>query len=139
MIKIRDYILLPRVERRAHIDLSQLCVEMCDGGTNVHHVSRGVLAFFLGTTVPYGRDIYLCHACNNKKCSEPRHLYWGTPKDNTLDQVEHGTYHSIATRMTAKLGIGAWKNHTSKAGRAGGMANKGLDKRRDLSGRFTVL
>lgn len=35
------------------------------------------------------------HKCNNMKCLNPIHLYFGTAKDNYKDMVESGRYSSI--------------------------------------------
>ena len=51
---------------------------------------KGLLAFYLDTTIPAGCKIHLCHACNNEKCSNPEHLYWGTASENASDRIETG-------------------------------------------------
>lgn len=40
-----------------------------------------------------------CHRCGKGHlgCVNPRHLYWGTRKDNVRDAIEHGTSHSLNT------------------------------------------
>ena len=84
MIDITKFILLEREVRRSHLKLDEPCCER--GGTSTQH--KGVLAEYLGTTIPSGR-ILLCHGCHNGKCSNPRHLYWGTDKDNSvIDRAE---------------------------------------------------
>ena len=75
--------------RQEHINLLESCIER--GGNSTNH--KGVLAQFLDTTIPYGTKILLCHACNNAKCSNPKHLYWGTPKENVEDAILAGTFH----------------------------------------------
>lgn len=80
-IPIADYILRPKAERQAHLNLEEACVEI--GGRSTNY--RGLLAHHLGTTIPKGMKIHLCHACNNEKCSNPRHLYWGTAGENMDD------------------------------------------------------
>lgn len=100
MKNIDEYIKLDRTIRRSHLKLDEKCVER--GGYSKEF--RGLLADFLDTTIPRGSKIYLCHACNNEKCSNPNHLYWGTPTDNHLDQKEAGTYLSMNERIKRKYG-----------------------------------
>ena len=66
--------------RQKHLNLYSDCWER--GGNSTNH--RGVLAEFLKTTIPKGR-IILAHACLNGKCSNPRHLYWGTDRENIVE------------------------------------------------------
>lgn len=35
---------------------------------------------------PYSED-WVCHSCDNKKCINPDHLFWGTAKINTHDSI----------------------------------------------------
>lgn len=84
---INQYILTPRAERRAHLNLAGACTEI--GGNS--YQARLLLAHEFKTTVPTDKSIHVCHACNNGKCSNVLHLYWGTAKDNYLDRVEAGT------------------------------------------------
>jgi hypothetical protein len=81
MIVITEYILEPREGRTAHLKLEESCVER--GGTSTDF--RGLLAYVLGTTIPRGMKIHCCHACHNSRCSNPNHMYWGTPRENKLD------------------------------------------------------
>lgn len=69
MIEVADFIFRSREERRTHLNLDEPCCER--GGNSTNH--KGVLAQYLNTTIPSGR-ILLCHACNNAKCSNPKHL-----------------------------------------------------------------
>lgn len=87
MIIVEDYVLTTtRDERRSHLKLDESCIER--GGKSTHH--RGILAAYLDTNIPAGKKIHLCHACNNEKCSNPRHIYWGTGGDNMIDSYECG-------------------------------------------------
>ena len=100
MQKIEEYIKFDRQTRRGHLRLDEPCVER--GGHSKEF--RGLLAYHLDTSIPRGVRILLCHACNNGGCSNPNHLYWGTPTDNHIDQKEAGTYVSLNERMKAKYG-----------------------------------
>lgn len=99
MIDITQYMLLTRDERRSHLNLSLQCIHR--GGDSKQF--RGLLAHTLNTTIPAGFKVYLCHACNDGGCCNPQHMYWGSPKDNTLDQIERGTYASINDRKLKNM------------------------------------
>jgi hypothetical protein len=72
MIKIERYIRKTKKERQAHLRLKEPCIKR--GGNSASY--RGILAFFLDTTIPSGAKIHICHACDCELCSNPRHLYW---------------------------------------------------------------
>lgn len=80
-ISITEYMLKTREERTIHLKLDESCVER--GGTSTDF--RGLLAFVLGTSIPKGMKVHCCHACHNSKCSNPNHMYWGTPSENKID------------------------------------------------------
>lgn len=82
--EIETYMLLSKQDRQKHLMLEAGCIEL---GTNSGHC-RALLAHYLGTTCPKGQLVYMCHACNNEKCSNPKHLYWGTPGENIQDRNE---------------------------------------------------
>ena len=126
MIDIGVFILNTRDERRAHLKLDEPCCER--GGNSTNH--KGVLAQYLDTTIPSGR-ILLCHACHNSKCSNPRHLYWGTDKDNlTIDRAEQpGGWKSPWHRLVENYGYEeACKMQARGNKSAGGKAGKGKPK-----------
>jgi len=115
---IREYIKLDRSTRREHLDLNDVCIEI--GGSSRDF--RSHLAHSLMTTIPVGcRVIYLCHACNNDKCSNIKHLYWGTPKDNHIDLVESGRYKSLSQRTKEKYGDAEYSKMMKQFG---SMSNK---------------
>lgn len=72
--------------RQIHLKLDEPCLER--GGDSENF--RGLLAYYLETTIPAGHKIHLCHACNNGKCSNPKHLYWGTSRENIQDAIASG-------------------------------------------------
>jgi hypothetical protein len=83
MQNIYEYINHPKVQRQEHLDLDDYCIER--GGNSTY--SKALLAEYTGTTIPSGHMIHVCHACNNAKCSNPKHLYWGTASENRMDRV----------------------------------------------------
>jgi hypothetical protein len=125
VLDITEFINRSREERRKHLDLEESCCER--GGNSTNH--KGVLAQYLNTTIPVGR-ILLCHACHNDKCSNPKHLYWGTDKENiTIDSKENGTWRSVWERSVKKYGLEEAKKRNAKGNKsAGGKANKGKPK-----------
>ena len=117
--KIETYILKEKSERIKHIDLFEKCIEI--GGIDSREY-RALLAHYVKTTIPSGYKIILCHKCNNGKCSNPKHLYWGTPKENTQDSIENGTHVNGWKIFEEKIGkeeaIKFRKEISSKGGKA---------------------
>ena len=84
MIEIKDYIKLSKAERQQHLNLNEPCHYRGTISTQL----RGLLAYYLDTNVPSGRVIDCCHVCHNGDCSNPKHLYWGTRKENIQDMLD---------------------------------------------------
>lgn len=120
---IHEHMKLSREERRAHLRLDEPCIEI---GTD-SRLCRGLLAHTLGTTVG-NSTIYVCHACHNPNCSNPYHLYWGTPKDNHMDQVENGTYQTLRERTINKHGEKKYLKMQREKARLGGLKGGGNNK-----------
>jgi len=102
MILVEDLIKETREYRTIHLDLTLPCVER--GGNSTVH--KGVLAQYLNTNIPFKPRpwIDLCHACHNDKCSNPKHLYWGTRAENIQDSKDAGTWKSGWERLVEKYG-----------------------------------
>lgn len=124
MIKVEEWILSSKNERTAHIDDTEQCIER--GGNSTVH--RGILAQFLNTNLPSKID--LCHYCGNGKCSNPKHLYWGTRKENVEDSIRHGTRVNAWNILVEKIGLEAAKLHMKSIGNPvkAGAGNKGKPK-----------
>jgi hypothetical protein len=100
MINIYEYIKETQFIRQLHINLSEPCKEI--GGNSTVH--KGILATYLNTTIPKGYAVLLCHKCNNSKCSNVKHLYFGTPKENVEDSKHAGTWKNAWDYKVAKYG-----------------------------------
>ena len=126
MKDINEYIQIPYEERTAHLDLNSECIEIGGNSTSF----KGLLSHMLGVTIPTGSRILLCHKCHNKNCSNPNHLYYGTPKENIIDQKENGTFKTAWERMVEKYGYedACRRNSRGNKATAGGRANKGKPK-----------
>lgn len=123
---ILSYMRKSREERRAHLDLTDECVFIGGKGSQEF---RGLLAYTVQTTIPSGRKVVLCHACHNGKCGNPKHLYWGTGKDNIIDQRENGTWKNLTQRTREKYGEDAFKKIQRSSGLVGGkIAGRGRPK-----------
>jgi hypothetical protein len=129
MIKVNEWIKESREVRSSHLDLAEECIER--GGNSTVH--RGVLAQYLCTDMPSKVD--LCHACNNDKCSNPKHLYWGTRKENIEDAKKNGTWKSPWQALVDKHGYEKACELNIQNGSSGwskgGKSNKGIPKSED--------
>lgn len=124
MILVEDWIKESRENRTQHLDLTEPCIER--GGNSTVH--RGVLAQYLDTNLPTKVD--LCHACHNDKCSNPKHLYWGTRKENVQDAKDNGTWKSPWDNLVEKYGYEKaceMNSHKMKSN-TNGSGNKGKKK-----------
>lgn len=122
MIIVENWISENRELRTKHLDLSDPCIER--GGNSTVH--RGVLAQYLNTNFPSKID--LCHACHNDKCSNPKHLYWGTRKENIEDAKAAGTWKSPFQNSVEKYGLEVAKEKNRHYGNKFGSGNKGKPK-----------
>jgi hypothetical protein len=124
MIRVNEWIKESREVRTSHLDLSENCIER--GGNSTVH--RGVLAQYLCTDMPSKVD--LCHACNNDKCSNPKHLYWGTRKENVDDARKNGTWKSPWQALVDKYGYeeACAMNSRKMKGNVSGSGNKNKPK-----------
>ena len=128
MIEITEYILLPKEERQKHLILVEPCIER--GGPRSGGLSaycKGLMAHLLDTSIPSGMKIHVCHACNNARCSNPNHLYWGTAQENRLDEIANGGT-TIWERVVAKHGLIAASELNIRKGNKNGSGNKGKPK-----------
>lgn len=91
MKDIYEYIKIPQQDRQNHLKMDEPCIERGGPHKAVSSYCKGLLAHILDTTIPSGMRIYVCHACHNWKCSNPYHLYWGTPRENRLDGLANGS------------------------------------------------
>lgn len=128
---VQEYMRKSQVERQTHLDLKQGCVEI--GGSDSTYY-KGLLAHFLKTTIPSHANkeahlkVYLCHACNNHKCSNPVHLYWGTSKENFADYMATPESKSMHENCILKYGEEKLKEMRKISGRKGGLAGGGHNK-----------
>lgn len=91
-------------ERRSHLDLSTPCVFVgANSGEN-----RALLALTLKTLIPRKRLGMVCHACDNPKCSNVKHLYWGNDRDNHYDLRSTGKWLTIEEKGIRKYGKEQW-------------------------------
>ena len=130
MLLIEEYIQQSKQNRQSHLRLTEPCIER--GGPQKGGLSsycKGLMAHLLDTSIPTGHKIHICHACNNEKCSNPAHLYWGTAQENATDRMNNGDK-TIFEKMVEKYGYieACAMNSKGKHGNKNGTGNKGKPK-----------
>lgn len=139
MIDIDDYMLLALEERRKHLRLSESCIDRGGLKQFLSQNLRGLIAYILDTTIPVNKRIHVCHACNNSWCSNPFHLYWGTPKENSADFTLSGKRKSPRDYTIAKFGLEKANELLKKAGNLGGRANKDVAKSKEFKNKLSKI
>ena len=120
MLPINIYMTLNKEERQAHLKLDDPCVER--GGQSMY--CKGLLAHMRDTTIPSGHMAHVAHACHNKLCSNPDHLYWGTSSENSLDRMANGCK-TIWENMVEKYGEDEARARQSRSKKLASKAGKG--------------
>jgi hypothetical protein len=90
------------IERWAKVEPKYPHFYTVDRGSKL--ASHFALEVIDGLPQPEGR--IACHLCDNPRCVNPKHLYWGTYSDNMQDRDARGPerYRTLETR--AKIGAG---------------------------------
>lgn len=67
-----------------------------DGGKPLMRAHRVAYELCLGRIPP---GLVVCHACDNRVCVNPHHLFVATQRDNVIDMIRKGRRHSSAGEL----------------------------------------
>ena len=76
-----------------------------------HHAHRFSFSAFKGEAIPRGMDV--CHACDNRSCVNPAHLFVGSRLDNMQDAQRKGRL-SAGGRHSQAVKAGLAKSKETK-------------------------
>jgi hypothetical protein len=127
MKKVEEFIVeLTRDQRREKLKLDEPCHER---GLKYSTQLIALVAYHFDTTLPEnGNKIVVCHGCMNPRCSNPNHMYWGTKRDNKLDDYLFGNHKTIYQSMVDKYGVDEATKMIKENASKGGKANRGKPK-----------
>ena len=62
----------------------------------------GASRFALFTNAPDDNGLCALHKCDNRRCCNPNHLYWGDKKQNALDRVQRHQFWTSGDNIKAR-------------------------------------
>jgi hypothetical protein len=120
-MNLSEYILLPREQRIAHIDLSSDCT--LGPPKRTEKARRALIKHLSINEDVKQRNIQCCHLCpNNSKaaqhCFNPLHMYIGTRKENEQDKPRQARTNAAKKARAASLALSTPEERSERARKA---------------------
>lgn len=68
---------------------------------------------YLPGTGPDRSGLVACHRCDTPRCCNPRHLFWGTPQENSRDMARKGRWQGGA-RPRRAVDVAAYRDYLER-------------------------